>query len=322
MNVSNNAVMNNRGYGIGLTGFGSSSNNATITRNLIVNNSDGIALGQYSNYNTISQNDISMNDCGLYIEYSTKNIIYSNRIADNNQQLNITSPSTNAWDNGYPSGGNYWSDYGGADVHTGQYQNESGSDGIGDVPYAIDANNRDNYPLMQEFSNLATNGAASPKTIIGQGYNATVQVSLENHGWQSCTTNVTVYVHTTVLSTFSNLTMPGREQMILNSTWQTTAYAFGNYTLSAVAAPIPGEEDTTDNSYNWTVHLGIPGDTSGPTQGVYDGTCNMRDIQYLILLFNTNPSSPNWNPNADVNNDLVCNMRDIQIAILNFNKHE
>ena len=66
----------------------------------------------------------------------------------------------------------------------------------------------------------------------------------------------------------------------------------------------------------------VPGDISGPTQGVYDGTCNMRDIQYLILLFTTKPSSPNWNPNADINNDATVNMRDISIAILNFNKHE
>jgi hypothetical protein len=48
----------------------------------------------------------------------------------------------------------------------------------------------------------------------------------------------------------------------------------------------------------------------------------MRDVNYLIQLFNTNPSSPNWKPNADVNNDGTVNMRDIQIAILNFNKHE
>jgi parallel beta-helix repeat protein len=152
LNVSNNVVMNNRGYGIGLTGFTSGSNNATMTRNLIVNNSDGIALGQYSNYNTISQNNISMNDCGLYIEYSTKNIIYNNNIVDNNQQVNITSPSTNSWDSGYPSGGNYWGDYGGADMHGGVYQNETGSDGIGDAPVVLDVNNTDRYPLMKPWT--------------------------------------------------------------------------------------------------------------------------------------------------------------------------
>ena len=79
-----------------------------------------------------------------------------------------------------------------------------------------------------------------------------------------------------------------------------------------------------DNNYTSTVvlHVGVPGDISGPTQSVFDGTTNMRDVQYLVLLFATKPLSPNWNPNADINNDATVNMRDISIASLNFNKHE
>jgi parallel beta-helix repeat protein len=148
LNVSYNVVMNNRGYGIGLTGFGGTSNYATIARNLIVNNSDGIALGQNSNYNTVSHNNISMNNYGLYIEYSTQNSIYANNILNNTQQVYIASGLINSWDNGYPSGGNYWDDYHGTDLCSGTYQNETGSDGIGDAPYVIDDSNLDRYPLM------------------------------------------------------------------------------------------------------------------------------------------------------------------------------
>jgi hypothetical protein len=72
------------------------------------------------------------------------------------------------------------------------------------------------------------------------------------------------------------------------------------------------------------VHVGVPGNVYGNSYPppVYDDVCNMRDVTYLILHFNTTPGSPNWDPNADVNDDGVCNMRDITIAILNFNKHE
>jgi hypothetical protein len=61
----------------------------------------------------------------------------------------------NVWDNGYPSGGNYWSDYNGTDLYSGPYQNVTGSDGIGDKPYVIYANNTDDYPLMGMFSDFS-----------------------------------------------------------------------------------------------------------------------------------------------------------------------
>ncbi|MGQ9461229.1 MAG: hypothetical protein ACUVRA_08400 [Candidatus Bathyarchaeaceae archaeon] len=60
--------------------------------------------------------------------------------------------STNVWDNGYPSGGNYWSNYSGTDLHWGSGQTETGSDGIGDTAHQIDADNIDRYPLMGPFS--------------------------------------------------------------------------------------------------------------------------------------------------------------------------
>ena len=42
----------------------------------------------------------------------------------------------------------------------------------------------------------------------------------------------------------------------------------------------------------------------------------------LVLLFQTKPNSPEWKPNADVNNDGVANIRDVNIALLNFQKRE
>ena len=41
----------------------------------------------------------------------------------------------NDWDNGYPSGGNYWSVYSGVDNNHGINQDIPGSDGIGDTPH-------------------------------------------------------------------------------------------------------------------------------------------------------------------------------------------
>ena len=56
------------------------------------------------------------------------------------------------WDDGYPSGGNYWSDCTDVDLYSGPYQNEAGSDGIWDHPYVIDADNQDRYPLVNPWT--------------------------------------------------------------------------------------------------------------------------------------------------------------------------
>jgi hypothetical protein len=170
---------------------------------------------------------------------------------------------------------------------------------------------------------VATINLTSAKTVIGQGYGGNLTVRAQNQGDFAEAFNVVTYANNSAANTQSfSLTNGATEARTF--TWNTTGFAYGNYTLIGAADIVPGETDTADNNYTCgvPVHVGVPGDVSGPTPGVYDGTCNMRDIQYLILLFNTNPTSPNWKPNADINNDGTVNMRDIQIAILNFNKHE
>ena len=54
----------------------------------------------------------------------------------------------NRWDDGYPSGGNHWSDYAGVDEMSGPNQDLPGPDGIGDTPYVIDGDSRDRYPIL------------------------------------------------------------------------------------------------------------------------------------------------------------------------------
>jgi len=138
----NNITANNR-FGIWLYG----PSNTTVSGNSIANNAYGIELS-YSSNNAISGNNITANNVfGIELESASRNVIYHNNFIDN-QQVN-SSTSMNVWDDGYPSGGNYWSDYvGGVDEKSGPNQDQPGGDGIGDNPYLIDANNRDRYPLM------------------------------------------------------------------------------------------------------------------------------------------------------------------------------
>jgi parallel beta-helix repeat protein len=150
--IRNNNITNNR-WSVSLL-FAS---NNTVSENSIVNSGSGIYLSE-SSTNTIYGNNIANNYFGINVYYvyepSTNNAIYHNNFVNNTEQASLaTLPSyANFFDNGYPSGGNYWGDYAGVDVKNGLYQNETGSDGIGDIPRTIDANNTDRFPLMAPFS--------------------------------------------------------------------------------------------------------------------------------------------------------------------------
>jgi len=97
-------------------------------------------------YDSIIKNCYIMNnDIGIKTDSSTdNNKIYSNKFINNDQ--NAKNKGNNKWDNDYPSGGNYWSDYTGLDED---------NDGIGDTPYYINDNAVDNYPLVCDIDNFA-----------------------------------------------------------------------------------------------------------------------------------------------------------------------
>lgn len=153
--VSNNFT--NNGYDVAIY-----ANNYRVTGNYI--GSERVV----GNNNVFSQNEISIRDymSGFWISSSSGTIIEANDITltketasfistDNgnfqvyhNNFVNIevntggaflfiisypqqTTDGSPTWDNGYPSGGNYWSDY------ASRYPNatEIGSSGIGNTPY-------------------------------------------------------------------------------------------------------------------------------------------------------------------------------------------
>lgn len=145
----NNLDHNRQGIGIG------SSNTVVFGNNI----TDGINWGIYfETSNTVAAaNYITGNRWGVYLspDYApNNNTFYHNDFVNNTKHVNIgSSYNIQNWDNGYPSGGNYWSNYTGTD---------SNGDGIGDTPFVLDSNNTDHYPLIAPFD--VSNPGASPST--------------------------------------------------------------------------------------------------------------------------------------------------------------
>ena len=132
------------------------SSHNVISGNNIATNYGSIYLYRSSN-NTISENNIANNRGSVLLWNSYNNTFYHNNFINNTHQVFIHTPGyTNFWNNGYPSGGNYWDNYTGTDAN---------GDGIGDLPHVIDEDNVDNYPLMGQFNSFNTSVGYSVDVI-------------------------------------------------------------------------------------------------------------------------------------------------------------
>jgi parallel beta-helix repeat protein len=311
------------GNGIDLTGRA----NVTIKSMEIKAFYIGIHL-QYSSSNVIYGNNITNSArYGVWLNYSSNDLIYHNNFMNNTNRVFNGEISVNVWDGGYPSGGNYWSDYAGADLYHGPYQNETGSDGVGDKPCVIDPNNRDNYPLMKPYPwsqrdiGITYIGEAwnftstilPLKTVVGRGFALKISVFVMNYGAYPEVFNATVYANTTAIGSITNVALTSRSSVILNFAWNTTGFTMGNHTISASLTQVAGETYTVDNNYtNGVVQVCVPGDVDG------DGIVNMRDLYYIALHYGSRPGDPNYVKNYDVDDNGIINMLDLYYAALQF----
>lgn len=191
--VNNTASWNSRGFSLRFSDYNIILNNSITDNWNLVMDGTGVEMIN-SDHNFIICNNISDNEYGVVFSVAFKNEIaantfYSNsmygllididssgnQIFHNNFVDNIMQAddwnSSNKWDDDYPSGGNYWSDYAGLDVLFGPNQDQPGKDGIGDTPYAINWDTKDRFPLMSPVGACPTQPPTSLNAeLTGKNY--------------------------------------------------------------------------------------------------------------------------------------------------------
>jgi parallel beta-helix repeat protein len=207
--VSQNYVTNAKMAGISVH-----CNYTTISENTAVNNSlIGVSLsGMY--HSEIFDNRILNNPRGFQLGYFGNNSIYHNRFTNNTQQVySSLDVLVNSWDDGYPSGGNYWSDYTGVDAYKGPSQDIPGSDGIGDTPRVIALDNIDRYPRVSEpvpgalgvSPDYGGNTGNVTVRVTGSSFSQGMVVRLVRAGAVNVTGFQTTVTNSTQLTTTFNL---------------------------------------------------------------------------------------------------------------------
>jgi parallel beta-helix repeat protein len=136
-------------------------NSNIFSGNTLIDNNQGMEF-ENTAYNKIVGNTITFSPSnqqgfhlppGIFFSHASNNLIYHNNFEISTSRQVGDTYSVNNWDNGYPSGGNYW---------LGYSANEIDNSGIGDKPYLIEYgidsqngafnNNTDNYPLVRPFN--------------------------------------------------------------------------------------------------------------------------------------------------------------------------
>ena len=168
------------------------------------------------------------------------------------------------------------------------------------------------YQSNNAASEISVLNLTVSKTIVCQGYSATIIASVENKGVNTESFNLTIYANATTIASLIVVLESGNstETSVM---WNTASFMIGNYTISAYSEPLPSEIGVADNTFtNGLVYIGIVGDINA------DGRVDMKDIGYIARRFLIPHMDGLWDPNADIDDDGKIDMKDIGIAARHF----
>ena len=152
--------------------------------------------------------------------------------------------------------------------------------------------------------------------IAYQGWTVNINVTVKNKGNITETFEVKIYYDNTLGPAATVSELQPNEEITITIVWDTkNVPPCHNYTITAMAGPVPYEFNLSDNTFeNGKVKIRIMGDVNG------DGVVDMRDISELCNRYGAKPGEPRWDYYCDLNRDGRIDLRDIGICCSNFMK--
>lgn len=157
--------------------------------------------------------------------------------------------------------------------------------------------------------------SVSSTTVVGQGYNCRITVTMANEGTYGETFNFTVYANGTQVNT-TQITLPALQSTTIIVLWDTTGWIQANYTVSVEIPAMPDEDDLLDNSLaaGIDVCVTIAGDVDA------DSDVDIYDIVMMSGAYGKKEGEAGYLVNCDIDGDGDIDIYDIVIAAGNYGK--
>ena len=146
---------------------------------------------------------------------------------------------------------------------------------------------------------IVVSNVSCSKTVVGQGYNITVNFTVENRGDFTKTFDVLVHCNSTVLTTFSLILSPAAK-ITLSFNWSTAGWAMGNYAVSI-----------SSHLTSW-IAVTIFGDVDGSFE------VDIYDITAICVCYNSEIGQPLYYANCDVDGNGIIDIYDVTTACITY----
>lgn len=188
---------------------------------------------------------------------------------------------------------------------------------------------------------IAVVNVTPSKTIVGQGYCLSINVTVQNQGEFTETFNVTVYANITstngdvgpghIVYTISNLTIHSKMTIVRTQTisleagasttlefvWNTTDMKKDHHTIIVSLEIVPEEIDIADNTFiDGDICVTQPGDVNG------NMLIDIYDVATICGAYGARKGDSQYDPNLDINCNGKIDIYDVVIACANYGKSD